>query len=362
MFRKLSLVMLSAFLLLLPLSGCGRQAAGPPGSGGKTVLLNGAGATFPYPLYSRWIDTYGQMHANVKINYQPIGSGAGIEQITKKTIDFGGSDAPMSDAQLKAAPGEILHIPTVLGAVAVTYNLPGLTGHLKLTSAVLAGIYLREIKKWNDPRLTALNPELNLPDQNILVVHRSDGSGTTNIFTDYLSRVSPQWRERVGKGTAVNWPTGIGGKGNDGLSRQVQANPGAIGYVELSYALLNNLPYALLRNSAGRFVAPTLESITAAAAGAAARMPSDLRVSIVDAPGENAYPVAGFTYILAYREQADPDKGRALADFLWWAVHDGEKMARELVYAPLPPEVVTRVEQKIKSISWQDKPLLTAKE
>lgn len=363
MFRKNPSLAAFLFLVLLLAAGCGGSGEKPagsqlPGTGDKTVLLNGAGASFPYPLYSRWIDEYGRLHKNVKINYQSIGSGAGIEQITKKVIDFGGSDAPMTDEKLKEAPGEILHIPTVLGAVAITYNLPDVKEHIKLSPDVLADIYLGKIKKWDDPRIAALNPGLKLPGQNIVVVHRSDGSGTTNIFTDYLSKVSPEWKSKVGKGTSVNWPVGVGAKGSEGLSRQVQATVGAIGYVELSYALLNNLPYALVQNSAGKFVPPSLETTTAAAAGAAASMPDDLRVSIVNAPGDNAYPIAGFTYILVYKEQDNPDKGRALAQFLWWAVHEGEKMAAELGYAPLPPEVVAKVESKLRSMTAGGKPLL----
>ncbi|MDN5362401.1 MAG: phosphate transport system substrate-binding protein [Moorella sp. (in: firmicutes)] len=363
MFRKVFSVAASLFLVLVLAAGCGGSGEKPagnqlPGAGGKAVLLNGAGATFPYPLYSRWIAEYGRITPNVKINYQSIGSGAGIEQISKKIIYFGGSDAPMTDEKLKEAPGEIMHIPTVLGAVAITYNLPDVKEPIKLSPDVLADIYLGKIKKWDDPRITALNPGLNLPGQNMVVVHRSDGSGTTNIFTDYLCKISPEWKSKVGMGTSVNWPVGVGAKGSEGVSRQVQSTVGAIGYVELSYALLNNLPYALMQNSAGKFVPPSLETTTAAAAGAAASMPDDLRVSIVNAPGEKAYPIAGFTYILVYKEQDDPEKGQALAQFLWWAIHDGEKMAAELAYAPLPPEVVAKVESKLKSMTAGGKPLL----
>lgn len=363
MFRRVCWLAGFLFPVLVWVAGCGGSGEKPadsrlPTESGKTVLLNGAGATFPYPLYSRWIEEYSRIAPNVKINYQSIGSGAGIEQFSKKIIDFGGSDAPMTDEMLKKAPGEVLHIPTVLGAVSITYNLPDVQEHVKLSPGVLADIYLGKIKKWDDPSIAALNPGLNLPGQNIVVVHRSDGSGTTNIFTDYLSKVSPEWKSKVGMGTSVNWPVGVGAKGNEGVSRQVQATVGAIGYVELSYALLNNLPYALIQNSAGKFVPPSLETTTAAAAGASASMPDDLRVSIVNAPGENAYPIAGFTYILVYKEQSDPEKGRALAQFLWWAVHDGEKMAPELAYGPLPPEVVVKVEKKLKSMTSGGKFLL----
>ncbi|MEW5762902.1 MAG: phosphate ABC transporter substrate-binding protein PstS [Bacillota bacterium] len=364
MSRRVLLHLAFLFLVLFTAAGCGGGEQEPPGGrlpeGGprESVLLNGAGASFPYPLYSRWIDAYCRVHPGVKINYQSIGSGAGIEQFSKKIVDFGGTDAPMSDEKLRQAPGEVLHIPTVLGAVAIIYNLPEVKEPLKLSPDVLADIFLGKIKKWNDPRLTALNAGVGLPDRNIIVVRRADGSGTTNIFTDYLSKVSPEWKSRVGKGTSVKWPVGIGAKGSEGLSRQVQANAGAIGYVELSYALLNNLPYALIRNAAGRYIAPSIESTTAAAAGASAQMPDDLRVSIVNAPGDDAYPIAAYTYILVYREQEDQTKGKALAEFLWWAVHDGEKMAAELRYAPLPPEVVGKVEEKLKSMTSGGKPLL----
>lgn len=333
--------------------------AGQRQEGGKKVLLNGAGASFPYPLYSRWIDAYGKIEKNVQINYQSIGSGAGIRQFTEQVIDFGGTDAPMSDEQLAKAPGEVLHIPMVMGAVALIYNLPGFSGKLRLSPDTLADIYLGKIKKWNDPRLAALNPQAKLPDVPILVVRRSDGSGTTNIFTDYLCAVSPEWKTKVGQGTSVNWPVGTGGKGNEGVSQQVSAAPGAIGYVELAYALLNNLTYAELQNSAGNYVAPSVEGTMAAAAGAARWMPGDLRVSIVNAPGEKAYPIAGYTYILVYKEQADPAKGTALARFLWWAVHEGDQMAKELHYAPLPEEVKKKVEEKLKAITHQGKSLLS---
>ena len=322
------------------------------------MLLAGAGASFPNPLYSHWIAEYCRLNKNVQINYQSIGSGAGIQQFSQKVIDFGGTDAPMPDDQLARAQGEVLHIPTVMGAVAVTYNIPEVKGQIRLSPDVLADIYLGRIEKWNDRRLKDLNPGVTLPDRSILVVHRSDGSGTTNIFTDYLSSVSPEWKQKVGMGTAVDWPAGVGGKGNEGVSRQVQATEGAIGYVELAYALLNRLPYALLKNSSGQFVEPSVDGTMAAAAGAAGEMPDDLRVSIVNAPGQKAYPIAGYTYILAYREQCDPDKGRELARFLWWAIHKGDGTANDLHYAPLPGEVQKKVVEKLKSISYKGKPLL----
>jgi phosphate transport system substrate-binding protein len=349
---RLSGVLVGLSLLLAACGGGGAQPVQAPSAGGKAgaVTLTGAGATFPYPLYSKWFDVY-ERQAGTRINYQSIGSGGGIQQITQRTVDFGASDAPMTDEQLRAAPGPLLHIPTVLGAVVVTYNVPGVEPGLRLTPDVLADIFLGQVTRWDDARLAQANPDLALPDTAIAVVHRSDGSGTTNIFTDYLSVVSPAWQQRVGKGTSVNWPVGLGGKGNEGVTGQVKQTPGAIGYVELAYAAQNKLPYAAIRNQAGRFVEPALASTTAAAVGAAASMPEDLRVSIVNAPGEQSYPIAGFTYLLVYQQQADAAKGKALVDFLWWAIHDGEQYAQDLLYAPLPAEVVTRAEAKVRTIT-----------
>lgn len=326
---------------------------------GPEVALNGAGATFPNPLYSKWFDQYNKLYPNVKINYQSIGSGGGIQQITAKTVDFGASDAPMKDDQLKAAPAELLHIPTVMGAVVVAYNLPGVETGLRLTPDALTGVFLGEVTKWNDPKITSENPNVQLPDQDIVVVHRSDGSGTTNIFTDYLSSVSETWKSKVGKGTSVNWPVGLGGKGNEGVAGQVKQTPGGIGYVELAYATQNKLPYAFIKNQAGEFVEPTLDSTTAAAAGSASTIPDDLRVSIVNAPGSGSYPIAGYTYLLIYKEQSDAIKGKTLVDFTWWAIHDGEGFAKDLLYAPLPKEIVQKVEAKLKGITYQGKPLLS---
>ena len=325
-------------------------------SAGQSGSLTGAGASFPYPLYAKWFDIYEQK-TGVRINYQSIGSGGGIRQIAERTVDFGATDAPMTDEQLAAAPGPILHIPTVIGAVVVTYNLPGADARLKLTPDALASIFLGDIAKWDDPRLAQLNPELKLPDAAIVVVHRSDGSGTTNIFTDYLSTVSPAWKQKVGKGTSVKWPVGLGAKGNEGVTGQVKQTPNAVGYVELAYAVQNKLPYAAIKNQAGRFAEPTLESVTAAAAGAAQAMPDDLRVSLVNAPGEASYPIAGFTYLLVYREQSDESKGKALVDFLWWALDDGQTYAKDLLYAPLPAEVVQKAEARVSSITYQGRPL-----
>ncbi|HLG14904.1 MAG TPA: phosphate ABC transporter substrate-binding protein PstS [Blastocatellia bacterium] len=346
------LFLVAIALLSLTFYGCGP-------SGTREVRLQGAGATFPNPLYQKWFSEYNKAHPDSKFDYQSIGSGGGIKQITSRTVDFGGSDAPMKDDELRAAPGEILHIPTVLGAVVVTYNLPGVSGELKLTPELAAAIFLGTVKTWNDPVIAAANPGAALPASDITVVHRSDGSGTTFVFTDYLSKVSAEWKERVGTGTAVSWPAGIGAKGNEGVTQQVKQTPNSVGYVELLYAEQNKLPAAHLKNSAGEFVRPSLDSITAAAAGAAGHMPDDLRVSITNAPGNSAYPISSFTYLLVYKEQQDAAKGTALVDFLWWATHDGQQMARDQLYAPLPREVVERTELKIEAIAHQGKPLRT---
>jgi phosphate transport system substrate-binding protein len=318
------------------------------------VRLQGAGATFPNPIYQKWFSEYNKLNPSSKFDYQSIGSGGGIKQITARTVDFGGSDAPMKDEDLKAAPGPILHIPTVLGAVVVTYNLPDLT--VKFTPEAIAGIFLGKVKKWNDPLLASANAGVKLPDKEITVVHRSDGSGTTFVWTDYLSKISADWKSSTGTGVSVNWPVGVGAKGNEGVTGQVKQTPYSLGYVELIYALQNKLPAAAIKNAEGEFVSPSLESITAAAASAAGQMPDDLRISITNAAGKDAYPIASFTYILVYKDQTDPAKGKPLADFLWWAIHDGEQMAKDLSYAPLPPEVVAKAEQKIKSINYQGKP------
>jgi phosphate transport system substrate-binding protein len=347
------------------LAACSSQPASGPGKDpGKepakeaNINLTGAGASFPFPLYSKWVADYQKRDPRVRINYQSIGSGGGIRQITERTVDFGGSDAPMTPAQLAKAPGKLLHVPTTLGAVVVTYNLAGVPTGLKLTPDVLAGIFLGDLKKWNDPKLAALNPGVALPDQPIAVVHRSDGSGTTNVFTDYLAKVSPAWKEKVGVGTSVKFPTGLGGKGNEGVAGQVKTTPGTIGYVELAYAVQNKLPYAQLKNQAGQFVEPKIDSITAAAAGAAASMPADLAVSITDAPGAEAYPISAFTYALVYQDSADRRKAEALAKFLWWAIHDGQSAAAALHYAPLPAAVVAKVEAKLKTLTAGGQPLL----
>lgn len=315
--------------------------------------LNGAGATFPYVIYSTWFDHY-QRQTGVQFNYQSIGSGGGIRQVIQGTVDFGATDAPMTDEQLKEAQEkqglEIIHIPTVMGAVAVIYNLPEAGKDLKLTPDVLASIFLGQITTWNDPKIVEVNPGKNFPAKGIIVTHRSDGSGTTSIFTDYLTQVSKPWEERVGKGTAVKWPVGLGGKGNEGVAGLVKQTEGSVGYVELAYAVQNNLPYASLKNREGVFVAPTLEGVTAAAAGAASSMPEDMRVSLVNAPGKGSYPISSFTWLLVAKNPKDREKGGAIQTFLRWAMKDGQGYAKDLHYAPLPKEVITRVEKKINGI------------
>lgn len=324
---------------------------------GKTVSLEGAGATFPYPLYSKWVFEYGRIHPDIRINYQSIGSGGGIRQISEGTVDFGGSDAFMKDDALAKLPAKLLHIPTTLGAVVITYNLPDAPASMKLSPEVIAGVFLGEIIRWNDPKITALNPGLKLPDTQIGVVHRSDGSGTTAVFTDYLSKVSPSWLEKVGTGTSVSWPIGLGAKGNEGVTGQVKSTPGSVGYVELVYAKQNGLPYASVRNSSGAFVEPALEGVSAAAASVP--VPADFRVSITNAPGAKAYPISAFTWVLIYQDQKDAAKGTAIADFLWWAIHDGQKLGGALGYAPLPAEVVGKIEATLQTVTAGGKPALS---
>jgi len=311
------------------------------------MMINGAGATFPYPIYSKWFDEYAKVDPSVRFNYQSIGSGGGQKQILAQTVDFGASDGPMSDDNLAKAPGKILHIPTVAGAVVISYNLDG-NPALKLDGETVADIFLGKIKKWNDPKIAASNPGAKLPDKEIVVVHRSDGSGTTFIFTDYLSKISPEWKEKVGNNTSVNWPTGIGGKGNEGVSGQVKQTPGSIGYVELIYAIQNKMPYADIKNAAGQFVKPTIESVTAALE--TANIPDDFRFSMTNDPGSNAYPIAGATWLLVYEQQKDPAKGKKLVEFLKWALTKGEGMAKDLHYAPLPDAVQQRVLKRIDEI------------
>jgi len=313
------------------------------------LLINGAGATFPAPIYQKWFDEYTKIDPTVQFNYQPIGSGGGQKQILAETVDFGASDGPMSDANLAKAPRPIWHIPTVAGAVVISYNLPG-DPAIRLDGPTLAAIYLGQVTKWNDPAIAGQNPGVTLPDQDILVVHRSDGSGTSYIFTDYLSHVSPDWKAKVGKGVSVSWPAGLGGKGNAGVAGQVKQSPGAIGYVELAYAHQNKLPFAALKNAAGNYVEASIDSVVAAMA--TATIPDDFRFSMVNAPGDAAYPISGATWLLVYSEQKDPAKGQKLVQFLKWAYTDGEKLAAALDYAPLPAAVQQRALDRVNSIKY----------
>ncbi len=352
--------MLSIALLA---AACGGASEGPVKPGGDAnpsgaLSLQGAGASFPNPLYTKWISEYNKKNPGVKIDYQSIGSGGGIKQITERTVDFGASDAPMTDEQLKAAPKEILHIPTVLGAVVVTYNLAELKEPLNLDGPTTADIFMGTIKKWNDPKIAALNAGVSLPDKDIAVTSRADGSGTTAIFVDYLSKISPEWKEKVGTGTTVKWPVGTSNKGNDGVAGYVKNTPGSVGYVEFIYAKNNGLSSAKMKNSAGKFIEPSLESVTAAADGVATTIPDDLRVSITNAAGESSYPISGFTYLLVYKDQDDAVKGKALVDFIAWALKDGEAMAKELVYSPLPPAVLAKAEAKLKLVNHGGKAFL----
>jgi phosphate transport system substrate-binding protein len=314
--------------------------------------LTGAGATFPYPMYSKWFDEYRKLHPNIQINYQSIGSGGGIRQVTEGTVDFGASDGPMTNEQLSAFRDKhgaaILHFPTVLGAVVPVYNLAGVSAQLRFTPAALAGIFLGKVTKWNDPAIASSNPAAKLPASDIVVVHRSDGSGTSFVFTDYLSKISADWKAKVGAGTAVNWPVGLGGKGNEGVSGLVKQTAGSIGYVELIYAEQNKITHGAVRNAAGEFVTASTAGVTAAAAGVSANMPDDFRVSITDAPGKGAYPISSFTWLLVPTKIADPAKRRAITDFLKWMLTDGQKMAEALHYAPLPKAVV---EKELKAIA-----------
>jgi phosphate transport system substrate-binding protein len=307
---------------------------------GQTIQINGAGATFPYPIYSKWFSEYNKLHPNVQINYQSIGSGGGIQQVTKETVFFGATDGPMTDAQLKSAAGSILHFPTVLGAVVPIYNVAGLTTELKFSGELLADIYLGKVTKWNDAAIAKLNAGVKLPASDITVVHRSDGSGTTYIWADYLAKLSPDWKSKVGVGTSPNWPTGVGGKGNEGVSGLVTQSPGSIGYVELIYALQNKISYGSVQNVAGEFVKGSVAAVTTAAAGAAANMPGDFRVSITNAPGKGAYPISSFTWLLLYENPKDKAQSKTMVDFLKWALADGQKFCADLGYAPLPASVI----------------------
>lgn len=321
------------------------------GGGDQTVSLTGAGATFPYPVYSKWFDAYYKATGN-QVNYQSLGSGAGVKQFTEGTVDFGATDGPMTDGEIAAVNGAVYHIPTVLGANAVTWNLPTLgKTQLKFDAPTLVDIFLGKITQWNDPRIVALNPGVTIPDKDLLVVHRSDGSGTTYIWTDYLSTVSEEWKTKVGRGKSVNWPVGLGGKGNEGVTQQVKQVEGTIGYVELIYAMANDLPFAAIKNKSGNFVAPTLESVSAAAAGLSLPVDTDFRISIVDAAGADAYPVASFTWLLVHPDFADATKAQAIKEFLTWATGtEAAAMASKLHYAPLPASVLELVKTRITTL------------
>jgi phosphate transport system substrate-binding protein len=313
------------------------------------TTLNGAGASFPNPIYSKWFSEYNKLHPDVQINYQSLGSGAGIRQVLSGTVDFGASDSPMTDEQLAQAKTKILHIPSVLGAVVPAYNLPGISAEIKFTPEVLAGIFLGKIQKWNDPALIQANPGVKFPDKPIVVIYRSEGSGTTFIFTDYLSKISQEWSKSVGKGASIKWPTGIGDKGNEGVAGQIRQLEGAIGYIELIYAVENKITYGSVKNAAGNFVKASLGGVTEAAASVK-NMPADFRVSITNAPGKTAYPISSFTWLLIPMQAKDPKKGKIIADFLDWMVTDGQKMTSQLSYAPLPASVVEKVKAAIKQI------------
>ena len=312
------------------------------------TTLNGAGATFPNPIYSKWFNEYHNLHSDIQINYQSVGSGAGIRQVQAGTVDFGASDGPMTDEQIAQSRVKVLHVPTVLGSVVPAYNIPGVSAELKFTGDILADIFLGKITSWNDARITKINPGVNLPGQAITVVHRSDGSGTSYIWTDYLSKVSPDWQNQVGKGTSVRWPVGIGGKGNEGVAGAIRQLPGSIGYIELIYALQNKIPFGVVQNSSKNFVKASLESTTAAATGV--KMPADFRVSITNPPGKNAYPIASFTWLLIPVNPADANKGKILKEFLFWMLDRGQAMTQALSYAPLPGDVVEKEKAAIKAM------------
>jgi len=350
----------SSLAVLLALSGCGdtgearspgEMAAGGASAGG-TMTLVGAGATFPFPLYSRWFNAYSQQNP-VRVNYQSLGSGAGIRQFSEGTVDFGATDAPMSDEEIGRVTAGVLNVPMVLGSVVITYNLPEITQPLQLDGPIIADIFQGTIRQWNDPRIAAMNPGVQLPNRAILPVHRSDGSGTTYVFTDYLSTISPAWQQQVGTGTAVRWPTGLGGKGNEGVTGQVRQTAGAMGYVEQVYARQNNLPMALVRNRSGNFVAPSVDATTAAARDIEQQVEQrgDFRVSIVDAPGADAYPISSWTYVLVRQHMDDCGKAESLIGVLEWAVREGDGMARDLHYAPLPEEIKDDVLAQLRTVT-----------
>ena len=346
---------LAAALVAAAMAGCS-SGGGPAKKPLSNITLTGAGATFPYPIYSKWFDMYRES-TGVQINYQSIGSGGGIQQLRAGTVDFGASDAPLNDEKLGEMPHPVVHIPTVAGAVVLAYNLPDLAQPLQLTPKALAGIFMGTVKTWNDPAIKAANPGVTLPATGVLAVHRSDGSGTSNIFTTYLSAVSPDWKSKVGANTSVAWPAGVGAKGNEGVTGQVKQTPGSIGYVELAYAKQNNLTVARLQNSSGAYIEPSLASTTAAIEASAQALAADVRASTVNAAGPDAYPIAALTFILVYQDQPDAAKGKALADFLTWAIHQGQDQVEALQYARLPAAIVQVDEQSIARLTLAGKPL-----
>jgi phosphate transport system substrate-binding protein len=325
---------LTAALVLAAAGGLAGTAGAAP------IQINGAGATFPYPIYSKWFSEYNKLHPDIQINYQSIGSGGGIRQLTNQTVFFGATDGPMTNDQIQAAGAKVLHLPTVLGAVVPIYEVPGVSTPLRFSGPLLADIFLGKVTKWNDGAIAAENPGVTLPAADITVVHRSDGSGTSYIWADYLAKVSPDWSKRVGVATAVNWPVGVGGKGNEGVAGLVKQTPNSIGYVELIYALQNKIPYGAVKNSSGEYVRASIEAVTAAAGATEGKMPPDFRVSITNAPGKDVYPIASFTWLLLYESAKDKERSKAMVDFVKWALSDGQRFASELGYAPLPASVV----------------------
>lgn len=352
--QKFSVLVLLAFAA----TGCNKKSE-PSGAGtpqARDLSLSGAGATFPFPLYSKWMSEYNKLHPEIRINYQSIGSGGGIRQITSETVDFGATDAPMSESDAKKAPRPLVHIPMTIGAVVVAYSVPGLTSELKLDGDVLADIFLGKITKWDDSRIASANPETKLPSLPISVVTRSDGSGTTAVFTGYLANISSAFKEQVGEGKSVKWPVGLGAKGNEGVTGQLKTTPGTIGYIELAYAEQNELPHAAIKNQAGQYVAARVSAVTAAASNVT--MSDSLVASLANAPGAESYPIASYTYLLVYEDAHDAQKGQALAKFISWAVHDGQGLAAALHYAPLPEVVVKKIDDRLRSLKSGGKPLL----
>ena len=346
-----------------PTTAAAAAPASTPGSSqaasGQTMTLNGAGSSFDNPLFSKAFAEYTKLHSNIQVNYQSVGSGAGIQQLTQGTVDFGATDAPLTDEQMAAAENDVVHVPVTLGAVSVAYNLPGVNEGLKLSGDALAKIYLGTIKKWNDPSIAQLNPDLQLPSTDIAVVHRSDGSGTTDIFTTYLGSASQLWKDQVGSGLSVDWPVGLGGKGSEGVAGQVKQIPGGIGYFEMAYAKQNNLTSAAMQ-SGDQFLVPSIDGATACAAGVADKLPPDLRVRIAGCTGQNAYPISGFSWVVLHQNQKDSARGQALVNLLWWLTHDGQQYSKDLFYAPLPQQVVSKDEQKLSSIQANGQPIQPA--